>query len=386
MIRGRLHVTCVLWAAALEVGVAQSQLPPLATVLTQLGSLDLATRTAAAQTIRRLPPGTAIPTLVETVRGTGDGYVRYEALVLLSGFGVDAANATMRQVITDPNDRLRAVAYGWFEHHPQAAVTPALVAALATEESEFVRPALTRAVAATRDDARVSATLVPLVTRGVNFFRSGVIEALGDYGARSAVPALLAVAKLDGPLEDSAIEALGKIGDRSALSFLTSIEASAPVPVRPAVAAAVCELGVDCDGQTQFIVASLAASARDDAQVALTEASAHALAVLTVTGQPATLGALLDAGEAATEPARSPIALAVGYVALRRPDVMLKAVEARAGRPATLALLRDAFDVLSDEDFERECFYTEVRRLFWSAPDGSAARQAAQAVLTALEF
>ena len=386
MTRGRLLGVGLLWAAALQVGAAEPQTPALSTILTHLGSLDLPTRMTAAQTIRRLPPSTAIPALTEAVRGTGDGYVRYEALVLLSGFGADAATATMRQAMADPNDRLRAVAYAWFEHHPEAALTPALVAALGTEESEFVRPALTRALAATKDDARVSATLVPLVTRGVNFFRSGVIEALGDYGARSAVSALVAVAKLDGPLEEGAIEALGKIGDRSVLSLLTSLEASAPPAVRPAVAAAVCELGVDCDAQTEFIVASLAAGARDDAQASLTEASAHALAVLTVTGRPTALDRLLDAGEAAREPARSPIALAVGYVALRRPELMLKALEARAGRPATLTLLRDAFDMLSDEDFERECFYTEVRRLFWSAPDGSAARQAAQAVMTTLEF
>jgi hypothetical protein len=116
------------------------------------------------------------------------------------------------------------------------------------------------------------------------------------------------------------------------------------------------------------------------------EAAAHALAVLAVAGQEPALTALLDAGEAAAEPARSPIALAAGYVALRQPDVMLKAIQARAARPATLALLRDAFDILSDEDFERECFFADVRRLYWGASEGSAERQTAQAVIAALEF
>ncbi|HEY6358621.1 MAG TPA: HEAT repeat domain-containing protein, partial [Vicinamibacterales bacterium] len=322
----------------------------------------------------------------EAVRANADGYVRYQALVLLSGFGVDAANEPMRQVLTDKNDRLRAVAYAWFEHHPQPDVTPTLVAALTTEESEFVRPALTRAIAATRDEARVTATLVPLVQRGLNFFRSGVMEALGDYQAKSAVPALIEAAKQDGPLQENAIEALGKIGDMSAVTVLVSLQASAPPEVQPSVAAAVCQLGVDCEAQVRFIVATLAAASGEDSREGLAEAAAHALAVLAVGGKPRALTALLDAGEVAAEPARSPIALAAGYVALRQPDVMLKAILARAARPTTVALLRDAFDILSDEDFERECFYADVRRLYWEASEGSPERQTAQAVIAALEF
>lgn len=360
--------------------------PPLSSVIGQLGSLDFKTRTAAEQTIRRVPETTAVPALVEAVRANADGYVRYQALVLLSGFGVEAANETMRRVLTDKNDRLRAVAYAWFEHHPQPDVTPTLVAALTTEESEFVRPALTRAIAATRDEARVTATLVPLVQRGVNFFRSGVMEALGDYQAKSAVPALIEAAKQDGPLQENAIEALGKIGDTSAVSLVASLAASVPPEVQPSVAAALCQLGVDCETQIRFIVGTLAAASADDSRERLAEAAAHALAVLAVGGKQTALTALLDAGEAAAEPVRSPIALAAGYVALRQPDVMLKAIQARAARPTTLTLLRDAFDILSDEDFERECFYGDVRRLYWEASEGSPERQTAQAVIAALEF
>ena len=360
--------------------------PSLPSVIGQLGSLDFKTRMAAAQTIRRLPAATAIPALVDTVRGTADGYVRYQTLVLLSGFGPDAANQTMRQALTDKNDRLRAVAYAWFEHHPQPDVTPALVAALTTEESEFVRPALTRAIAATRDDARVTAALVPLVRRGVNFFRSGVIEALGDYRAKSAVPALVEAAQQDGPLQESAIEALGKIGDASVVSLLGSLQRSVAPDVQPSVAAALCELGVDCAARTQYINGTLTAASRDESQARVAEAAAHALAVLAVAGKESALTALLDQGEAAAEPARSPIALAAGYVALRQPGVMLRAIQARAARPATLALLRDAFDILSDEDFERECFFADIRRLYWEASEGSAERQTAQAVIAALEF
>ena len=104
-------------------------------------------------------------------------------------------------------------------------------------------------------------------------------------------------------------------------------------------------------------------------------------------GRKDALTRLLDAGDAAREPARSPIALAVGYVALRQPSAILAAMQTRtAARPADLSLLRDTFDMLSDEDFERECFFADVRRAYWEAAEGSAERQTAQAVITALEF
>jgi HEAT repeat protein len=388
MIGRRVGVAAIV-AIGLAVRLAADGLqaaPSLSSVIGQLGSLDFKTRTVAAQAIRRLPATTAIPALVEVARGSADGYVRYQTLVLLSGFGPDAANETMRQVLSDRNDRLRAVAYAWFEHHPQADITPALVAALTTEQSEFVRPALTRAIAATRDEARLAATLVPLIQRGVNFFRSGVMEALGDYRAKSAVPSLVDAAKQDGPLQENAIEALGKIGDASTVVLLGSLESSVPHDVQPSVAAALCELGVECEAQTRFIIDTLTSASRDESRARLAEAAAHALAVLAVAGKQTALTALLDAGEAAAEPARSPIALAAGYVALRQPDVMLKAIQGRAARPATLALIRDAFDILSDEDFERECFFADVLRLYWGAPEGSAERQTAQAVIAALEF
>jgi HEAT repeat protein len=359
----------------------------LTDLLPKLGALDFATRTKAAQTFRRAAATEAIPVLTQAARSNADGYVRYEALVLLSGFGPDAANAVMREAMADKNDRLRAVAYAWFEHHPQASLAPTFAAALATEQSEFVRPALTRALAATKDEARITATLVPLVERGVNYFRSGVIEALGDYGVKSAVSAILAVAQLEGPLQENAIEALGKIGDRSVVPTLAAIQSKAPFDLQPALFAALMQLGAyDQRDRLHFLDETLQSAAIDSGREALTEASAHALAVLAVQGTPGALDSLLRVAESAKEPARSPIALAVGYVALRRPEVVLGAVRERAARPATLTLLRDAFDILSDEDFERECFYTDVRRIYWAAPEGSPDRQTAQAVIAALEF
>src|SRR6185436_8382785 len=102
---------------------------------------------------------------------------------------------------TSPNDRLRTVAYSFFEHNPDPRMVPDLLAAVDKEQAEFVRPALVRALAALGADGRVQPVLVREAGRGEDFFRSVVIEALGDYKARYAFDAIIAIAKLDGPLQ-----------------------------------------------------------------------------------------------------------------------------------------------------------------------------------------
>ena len=56
-----------------------------------------------------------------------------------------------------------------------------------------------------------------------------------------------------------------------------------------------------------------------------------------------------------------------------------------ADERAALALLRDAFDML-DEDFAEELFYADIRKSYWAAPDGSAARRRLGAIIDQLEF
>ena len=145
----------------------------------------------------------------------------------------------------------------YYEHHPTAAMLPALLKALEREESEFVRPALVRALAAQGSDPRVRETLLVEVGRGQDFFRSGVIEALGDYRAAYAVEPLMAIARLTGPLQTDAVIALGKLKDQRAMETLAALQRSAPRESQPTIAAAICLLGINCDAHVPYLIETL---------------------------------------------------------------------------------------------------------------------------------
>ena len=80
------------------------------------------------------------------------------------------------------------------------------------------------------------------------------------------------------------------------------------------------------------------------------------------------------------------IAVSLGTVAMRNPAAMIDALETRADLPASLLLLRDSFDMLSEEDFGQERFYVAVRQALTTAPAGSKRRQVAMAIIDTLEF
>jgi HEAT repeat protein len=288
-------------------------------------------------------------------------------------------------LISDRNDRLRTVAYAYFEHTPDKTVAPRLLEALKTEESEFVRPALMRALAAYGDDPRVRQVMNGLVMQGQAFFRSVVIEAIGDYRGSYALQNIIAVAKIDGPLQDDAALALGKIGDKSALPVLAALQRTAPRESQPSIAAAICLLGVNCSSHQPYIVQSLRFAIANIGFQSLVRSSASALAVLAVAGRDDAVTELIVQGAPTHDPVRAPIALALGTVALRHTPLILKTFEKDAMRAPALELLRDAFDML-EEDFEEERFYATVRRAYWQAPAGSPARAAADALVRGLEF
>ena len=114
-------------AGAQEPNAPQSVSPAqLKAAIDKLGDLDYPTRMNAARTVRRTPAAQAVPALIQAVSEHKDGYVRYRALVLLTGFNDPRAKDAMRESLASPNDRLRAVAYSFFERNPDKSMLPQL--------------------------------------------------------------------------------------------------------------------------------------------------------------------------------------------------------------------------------------------------------------------
>jgi HEAT repeat protein len=357
----------------------------LATAIGQLGKLDYQVRTRASRLVRRTPPATAVPALLDAIEQHTDGYVRYRALVLLSAFNDPKTADVMRQRAYDPNDRLREVSYAWFEKHRDVERLPMLIEALERETSEFVRPTLTRAIAALGHDPRARQVLLREVNRGQDFFRSAVIEALGDHKATWAFDALSGVAGLEGPLQDDAALALGKLGDRRALPVLAGLQRSAPRETQPTVAAAICLLGVNCEAHRGFLVRTLSFGEDTPGFQELVRGAASGLGAIAGTGDVEAARTLVEIGIPSQDPARAPIALALATLAVHHPPFILGVLEKSSDRPGALALLAEGFDML-EEDFAEEQFFAAVRRAYWAAAKDTPARQVAETVIEKLEF
>src|SRR3981081_1761963 len=129
MVRGA-HIFCVLGvlsggavATAQEPSAPQAVSPgQLKSAIDKLGDLDYDTRTTASRTVRRVPTAQAVPRLLQAVAEHTDGYVRYRALVLLTGFNDPRTKDAMRESLASPNDRLRTAAYNFFEREPDASL------------------------------------------------------------------------------------------------------------------------------------------------------------------------------------------------------------------------------------------------------------------------
>jgi len=357
----------------------------LKSAIDRLGTVDYTVRTVAARAIRRAPAATVVPALIDAATRHADGYVRFRALVLLSGFNDPRTHDVMLQALAEKNDRLRAVGYSWFEHNRDPQLVARMLDALAREDSEFVRPALTRTLAAYATDSRVREALHGLVMKGQDFFRSAVIEAVGDYKGAYALPSLIAVAKLDGPLQDDAVLAIGKIGDKKTLETLAALQRTAPRSVQPSIAAAICLLGVNCSSHQGYLEQSLKFSTENDGFRDLLRASASGLAALAIAGHRDAASLLVEHGIPSRDPARAAIALALGAVALRNTPVLLETLQARSEPKPAILLLGESFDML-EEDLEEERFYAVVRRGYWAAPVNAPARTVAEALIQTLDF
>jgi hypothetical protein len=357
----------------------------LQSAIDKLGDLDYQTRTAASRIVRRTPAAQAVAALLQAASAHADGYVRYRALVLLAGFNDPRTKDVMRESLKSPNDRLRAVAYAFFERFPDPSLVPDFLAALATEQGEFVRPALVRALAVQGDNPAVAPALLREVDRGETFFRSAVIEALGDYKARYAFDALTAIARLEGPLVEDAALALGKIGDARALETLAGLQRTAPRSMQPSVATAICLLGVNCDSHERYLAETLKFADRNSGFQELLRGAAGGLGTLAVGGRTEAVDSLFAIGIPSRDPTRAPVALALGTVALRNTPAMMKALADQPAGDQAVALLSEGFDML-EEDLDKERFFASARHAYWAAAEGSPTRQLMQKLIGTLDF
>jgi HEAT repeat protein len=372
-------------AVAQERGPTPVSAAELQAAIGKLGDLDYPTRMTAGRTVRRAPPAIAVPALLQTVREHPDGYIRFKALVILTGFNDPRTPDVMADLLDSPNDRLREVAYAWFEHHPEPTMTTRLLEALETETGEFVRPSLVRALAAQAADSRVRDALIRDAGRGLDYFRSSVIEALGDYKVGAAVPRLIEIARLDGPLRDDAVIALGKIGDKTALATLAELQRTAQRADQPSIAAAICLMGQNCSSHIAFLQRTLGFAEDFPGYQDLLRGAASGLGALGAAGNGDAVTVLLDVGVPSEDPVRAPIALAMGMVALRNQTLLLRVLEGRDDLASALLLVAEGFDML-EEDLEEERFFAAVRRAYWAAPDGSATRRLCEQLITKLDF
>jgi HEAT repeat protein len=374
---------------ALSPEAIQSAIDALGTVdVTANGNANgdaFSIRMNAARALRRAPAASVAPALIHAVESHPNAYVRFRALVLLTAFNDARTAALVGDILSNPNDRLRAVAYMYDEHHPASGTIPTLLQALDREDSEFVRPSLIRALAANGGDPRVRETLLQEVGRGQDFFRSAVIEALGDYRATYAVEPLLQIARLAGPLQIDAVIALGKLRDQRAMETLAALQRSAPRESQPVIAAAICLLGINCDAHLQYLIETLKYADGNPGYQELLRNTVTGLVVLANSGDAHALTALFDVGTPSVDPPRAPMALGVGTVAIRNAPLMLSFLERYAGRDAAIDLVAEGFDML-EEDYEEEGFFAAVRHGYWQAPEDSATRKVGQTLIDKLEF
>jgi len=383
-------IVCVVLSSAALAAQEPSGPQPvspaqLQAAIGKLGDLNYETRTTASRTVRRTASAQAVPALLQAVAEQPDGYVRYRSLVLLTGFNDPRTIDAMRESLASPNDRLRIVAYSFFEKNPDRAMVPQFLTALEKETAEFVRPALVRALAALGDDARVRQALLREVSRGEDFFRSAVIEALGDYKAQYAVDAIAAVAKLDGPLQDDAALALGKIGDKRALETLAAIQRTAPRQTQPSIAAAICLIGINCESHVGYLAETLKFSDKNEGFQELLRGAASGLGALAVSGRAEAAKALIEIGVPSKDATRAPVALALATVALRNTPLTMTLLEELKDRDAALALMAEGFDML-EEDLAKERFFTFARRTYWDSPANSPRRALMQTLIGKLDF
>ncbi|MBY0497862.1 MAG: hypothetical protein K2Y23_26945 [Cyanobacteria bacterium] len=374
---------CLLQAQ--ERGPTSTSPEQIRAAINKLADLDYDTRMSAGRTIRRAPAAQVVPALLQTVAEHADGFVRFRALILLTGYTDPRIEDVMETMLTSPNDRLREVAYGYFEMNPKYSLAPKMLAALDKEEGEFVRPALIRALAAIPKDLKIVDVLMRDAMRGVDYFRSTVIEAIGDYQVTLALPRLAEIARIEGPLQDDAATAIGKIGDKNQLATLAAMQQSAPKETQPAIAAAICLMGTNCSAHISYLHKTLTYADTYPGYQDLLRGAAAGLGNIARQGNADALNILFDIGIPSQDPVRAPVTLAIGLVALRNTPLMLKTLQERTDQEAATGIVAEAFDML-EEDLEEERFFVAVRKEYWASPDNSPMRKLCGELIAKLDF
>jgi hypothetical protein len=349
--------------------------------IARLSSLEYPVRMQAARLIRRTPDSQSVPALAEAARRHSDEFVRYRSLVLLTAFNDRGTRDLMRDLIRDRNDRVREVGYKWLERNPDPQLTMQLLASLQTEESEFVRPALVGALAALGTDPTVQRALIGEVPRGLDFFRSAVIEALGRHRAIYAIDGIIATSRLEGPLQDDALLALGRIGGTRATAAVAEFTTGTREAMQM-IRGVRCLLGQMC---AEHVMALAATAASDEARTSERQGAIDALEALAQSRNDAAYAALLRLAKQSE--LRERIAVAVASAALRQPDWVVEKIGMadEATRESTMTMVKDGFDSL-EEDFAEEQFFAAVRAGYWRAADGSGGRSLAATLIQRLEF
>jgi HEAT repeat protein len=383
IVRGQAAVPAP--ATAQERGPQATSPEAIQRAIDSLGNLEFEIRMNAARTLRRAPADAVVPALIRAVESHKDQFARFRALVLLTGFNDARTAGVIQDVVGNVNDRLRTVAYMYYENNPSPKMVAELLRALGREESEFVRPALVRALAAQANDPRVRDALLIEVGRGQDFFRSAVIEALGDHGASYAVEPLIAIARRTGPLQVDAVIALGKLKDQRAMETLASLQRSAPREIQPTIAAAICLLGVNCESHLPYVVETLRFAESNVGYQELLRNSVAGLVALANAGNTQALAALFEVGIPSVDPPRAPLALGAATVAVRNTPLMLSFLETAKDASGAIELIGEGFDML-EEDYEEESFFAAVRRGYWRADEASATRKIGEALIDKLEF
>jgi HEAT repeat protein len=195
----------------------------------------------------------------------------------------------------------------------------------------------------------------------------------------------VAIAKLEGPLQDDAVLALGKIGDKVALTSLAELQRSGDQVLQTSVAAGICLMGQNCSSHLGFLQKTLGFAEDHPGYQELLRGAASGLGAIGARGNDEAVTILLDIGVPSQDPVRAPVALALGLIALRNTPVLLKVLEGRKDRDAAVSLIAEGFDML-EEDLEEERFFVTVRRSYWAAPENSPARDLCEHLITKLDF